>query len=420
MGLHQTHAASDGVGPEEAQERLKVFRSLYVRDRSASILRGSICWLPSFDCSLSSELDQPAFADSNWAARIQLARLQENIYQVFHSADSHRQSSAKHKNALSRIEQSLERWADAHDIFSSACTGKRDVELQLEFLAARISALRGSCKPSHIRQTLHDARASCLLLLISCGKYDQSLVEWLDALPLSKGPPKSLGKSSSPQSDAREGASDSLPLRSHNLLDTFSVPAFFLLVKHVIWPGSAIAESQAQEDINLLQKVCACYKELDASIQANNHIRKVGRAFERLLEVVDVMKNPRQLQTPSDETHQSSNAHHSPRTQNFFDGPQGLADFSDLSSPTASPMLPSLTWDCFSTNNSSMRTSDTASTGAIPSLLTQLNSEFIGQSFDALQQQSFSPHLQQQGALPPSRRRSRWDDPDVLMDYHPE
>lgn len=420
MGLHQTHAASDGVGPEEAQERFKVFTSLYLRDKSFSISRGSICWLPSFDCILSSELGQLASADSNWAARIQLARLQEEIYRLFHSAESQKQCTAKHMVALSRIEQNIERLANAHDIFSSPYTGTRDVDLQLEFLSARISALRGNTEASHIRRALDAARASCLLLLISYGKYDQSMMERLETLVLSKSPSRALGKSASPPANARKSTSESVPLLSHSLLDTFSVPAFFLLVKTLIWPVSANDESQAEEDMDLLQKVCACCKELDAKTQANNHTRKVGRALQRLLRVVNLIKNSQQLPTPLSGTPQSSKTHTPPFTHNYFSGPQGFSDLIDLPAPSALPLPPAVSWDCLLSNKSSTRTSDTASTGAPPGMNTPMDSEYTSQPFDALQGHYFSPHFQQQNVSVPSRKRPCWSEPDVPMDDFPD
>jgi hypothetical protein len=417
MGLHQRHALSDGVSPEEAQERFKVFRSLYLRDKSFSISRGSICWLPSFDCSLSSELGQVDFTDSSCAARIQLAKLQEDIYRLFHSAESQRQSSAKHKSALARIEQDLERWTNEHDLFSSPCAGGRDADLQLEFLAARISAFRGSSEPSHIRRALNDARASCLLLLISSGKHDQSISQRTETIPNSKNPSKPVARTTSSRSNkrkssnndssntARENEGELVPILFHSLLDTFSVPAFFLLVKNVLWPASGSDESQTEEDINLLQKACACYKELDSRVQANNHTRKVGRAFERLLEVINLIKNPAQLQISPLTTRPSSKAHTPPNTQSLFGGPSGLSDFPDLPASSAYPMPP-MSWDAFGTNPVSAMTTEASSVAASPGLLTPMETDFFSQHFD---QQSVS-------LSPSSRKRLRLAEPDVSLD----
>ncbi|KAJ5673959.1 hypothetical protein N7462_009398 [Penicillium macrosclerotiorum] len=48
MGLHHvsSYPQQDGDQDPEIQERLKVFRSLYVQDKDFALLRGSVCWLP--------------------------------------------------------------------------------------------------------------------------------------------------------------------------------------------------------------------------------------------------------------------------------------------------------------------------------------------------------------------------------------
>lgn len=419
MGLHQRHAMSDGVSPEEAQERFKVFRSLYLRDKSFSISRGSICWLPSFDCSLSSDLGQMPFPDSTCTARIQLARLQEDIYRLFHSAESQRQSSPKHKNALARIEQGLEQWTNEHDIFSSPCTGGRDADLQLEFLAARISAFRGSSDPIHIRRALNDARASCLLLLISSGKQDQSILQRSDTIPTSKSLAKSLGKTTSSRSNkgknstkesssntARENASESVPILFHSLLDTFSVPAFFLLVKNVLWPLSPNDDSQAEEDINLLQKACACYKELDIRVQANNHTRKVGRAFERLLEVVNLIKNPICFPRKHLDTARAPVAKPQPHQT------RKVSSTDHRPSPTSPTFRPHPHTPCLlcpgiaSRPKTSLIAPPRRPVRLPPPLLTPMETDF------------FSQHFQQQSMSPNSKKRPRLGEPEVSMnDY---
>jgi hypothetical protein len=420
MGLHQKPTASGGIGVGEAEERLKVFKSLYLRDKSLSISQGSVCWLPSCDCSLSSELSQIASADSNCAARIPLARLQEDIYRVFHSPELARQSSAIPKSALLRIEQDLERWAHTHDIFSSPFTGIRDIDLQLEFLAARISAFRGSSEPNHVHRVLNDARASCLLLLISYGKHDRSTAQLPETLPISKSPSKPLdmatgrlsSNSKTSKNDAsghaakedatNENAGDVASLRFHPLLDTFSVAAFFLLVKNIIWPVSPNDESYIEEDVRLLGKVCACYKELDAKTQADNYIRKVGHAFERLLEIVNTINNYAPAQTSMYETCNRSST--SPNPQTFLCRSQGLSDFSDLPVPSAYPM-PFIGWDGISVKNTSARTADSASTNPSPGLLTPMEADF------------FSPQFQQK-LIPSNRKRPRLSPPDTsLEDY---
>lgn len=423
MGLHQARSAPAGVSSEEAQERVKVFRSLYLRDKSFSILRGSISWLPSFDCSLSSELGERGPAESKFAIRIQLARLEDESYRLFHSADSPKPSSAKYKSDLLRIEQGLEHWANANEVFSSPYASTRDVDLQLEFLAARICVLRKSPEPSHVRRALSDSRASCLWVVISCGKHEPSMIEQLDVLLLTKSPSKSLGRRTSGRSSksgkasssesAKRNTSDSVPSQFHSLLDTFSVPAFFLLATNVICPSSAYDESKAEEDFDLLQRTCACYKELDARTQANNHTRKVGRAFESLLEVVNLVKTSQQLQSPHCGMQQSNNAHDTPSTSNPFGEQHRLSEFSNLPSPSVSSKPP-ISWESFSNKNTSTATPESPSAGASSGLLTPMDSQY--QPYDPLRQDLIFPHMQQQNMRPPSLNRQHTSQSDVSMD----
>jgi hypothetical protein len=269
-------------------------------------------------------------------------------------------------------------------------------------LAARISAFRGSSEASHIRRAIDDARWSCLLLLISAGKHDRSMIKRLETITFSNRPSKSLKntgslrsskittsiKESSPDT-AKGKISEPIPLRFHSLLDTFSVPAFFLLVRNIISSVSAIDEAQTEEDIILLQKTYACYKELDARTQANNHTRKVGRAFEKLLEVVNLIKLSQHRAMPPNGTQQSSIAHISPTTQDFFGGLQGFSDFTNLPTPSAYPM-PTIPCSELSTKNTSTRTADTARTSTSPGLLTPMESEYMGQTCDTIRPDPFS------------------------------
>lgn len=432
MGLHQTNAIADSVSPAEAQERFKVFRSLYIRDKSFSISRSSVCWLPSFDCSLSSQLDENTLSNSNDLARIKLAMLKEEIYQLFHSADSRRPSSTKYRSALARIDQSLESWAGLHDIFNLSYTTVSQVDLLLEFLSARICAFRGTTNQEHVRRALNDARASCLLLLISNSKHDQSLIEQFESLPLSKSPSKSLGRSSSPRSRKRKAESDtesenireSAPLRFQNLLDTFSEPAFFLLVKNILWPTSTEEESQVESDIDLLWRVYACYKEFDERIQANNHAHKVRRAFENLLEVINILKTPRQP-TPPAMTHQNRSGHTPPSSHSQFGSRQDAPDFTSLQGTSDYPTPSTAPSGISSSNSKSNATGpgDTSSMKVTSSFIPTLAPEYTNMHASQLPQQTFSPsQFQHQTLNSQNGKRPLFSDlqEPMTMDDYPD
>ena len=422
MGLHQARSVPEGISPEEAQERFKVFRSLYLRDKSSSISRGSICWLPSFDCSLPSELWVRGPADSNFTARNQLAGLQDEAYRLLHSP---MRSSAEYKETLLHIEHSLEDWANASGVFSSPYAGTRDVDLQLEFLAARICILRKSPEPGHVRPALSASKASCLLVVISFGQHEPSMIEQLDALSLSKSSSESFGrrasrrssrggKEFSPESTNSE-AREYISSPFHNLLDIFSVPAFFLLVMNLVWPSSTYDESKAEEDLDLLKRTCACFEEINAKIQANNHTRRVGRAFESLLELVKLIKVPQQFQSSHFGIQQSINANNIPSTRKPFGGQNRLPEFSNLPSPSVS-LMPPISWERFSNHTSSTTTPDSLSADASPVVLTPMDSFY--QPYDPLQRNPFFPHMQQQILQTPSLIYSRTSEPYVSMEDH--
>jgi hypothetical protein len=419
MGLHQTHATSDGVGSDEAHERFKVFKSLYIRDKSLSISRGSICWLPSFDCSFKPEVGQSPFSDGTCSSRIQLAGFQEEIYKLFHSAESQRQTPAKHKSALKRIEQSLERWAKVYDVFGSPGVASRPADLQLEFLATRISAFRGSLETSHINIVLTDARASCLLLLISYGKQTQSLIQRLELLPLSMSPSASLGKTAGPRPgssrksrsgssvmNAGELAIEPSSTRLRSLLDTFSVPAFFFLAKHIILSLATPGATQVEDDIDLLLWSSTCYKEMEVHTEANNYTRKVGRAFEHLIEVITIYRASETVPSSTTSVPQDNSLTTAspPSSLNMQDPFISSNNFSEFIDPPFN--ISNFTQDAFNTNSNSAGTADDSSTGASPGLLTPLDTEFIGQQhFESLQQFSISPR---------SRKRCRPNNTQVV------
>ena len=405
MGLHQARPAPEGASSGETQERSKVFRSLYLRDKTSSILRGSICWLPGLDCSLSSELGGNSLAGSKSAVRFQLAGLQDKVYRLLHSP---KQASAQRRGTLLHLAQDLEDLANANAVFSLPYAGTRNVDLQLEFLAARICILRMVPEPGYIRRALSDSRASCLLIVISCGKHDPSMVEQLDTLllsmsssnPLSRGIP---GKASSIERTTPE-TGDSVPLLSNNILDAFSITAFFLLAMNVVWPSSAYDVSNAEEDLNLLKSTCACFKDFDAKIQANNYTHKVRLALESLLEAVTLIKASHQLQCHND---------HDTCTDIPLSEQHRPLDFSSFPNPSAFSM-PAVPWASSSSKNTFVTTPDSLSTGTSLGLLTPIDSYY--QPYDTLQPNLFPHHVQQQAMQLPKLTRPHISGSDVFMD----
>lgn len=418
MGLHQNQAAANNISSEEQQERFKVFRSLYLRDRSFAISRGSICWLPSFDCTLSPELSPSisasasgsttptAIASTDWVARIQLARLQEDIYKQLHGSESY-QSTSKHKSSLSSIRKRLDQWAKSCNVFAPISLETRNLDLRLEFLSASIITFRGSSEPGQNSQLLRDARASCLLLLIARGKHDQSMLDRLESLSLPRGPSKSTTKpaTSRPGVALSEGdcPTEFVPLPSQNLLDAFSVSAFFILVKNLLWPQTAVEAAQEKEDINLLQLVCGCYEESDANVQPNNYIRKVTCVFKRLINILYLMRNNDQNQMPMDMM--SRNSNNRTISQNIFGGPQELPDFCNTPQSFAIPTPQN--WEFINPDSSSKSPPDTINVASSAQFTKYLESELYGKNFEPIQLQSFDTTLLPQSDSPGNKKRAR-------------
>jgi len=422
MGLHQTHITPEGISAEEGEERLKVFISLYLQDKRFSISRGSLCWLPSFDCSLPSKPGQLASADPTCFARMQLARLQEDIYQSFYSAQSHTQFSTKNKGALSRIERRLKHWVHTNEVFGSSFSTTRNADLQLDFLAATIRAFRVSNDPGHVRQALDCARASCMLLLIAYGKHDQPILERLEAILLPETPSRIFSKAISPRSSgsdkdassdtSTQSAEESITQRPYSLLNPSSIPAIFALIKNIVCAGPADAESQAEDDLDLLQRVCAGFQEFDARSQQNHGTVNIGRVLQGLLEIVNLIKRPANPLMPLHRSNPSSVLHTSPSSDGSPDRAQSIPDFSSMlaSSPY---QIHSLPWNPASNK-------ETPRMSLSPNLISPLDSQYTAQTFEPFRHQLSPTRMQHQPMPPLSRKRPHENDQDLSMDNDAE
>lgn len=279
MGLHQKRVSGSRTPSEEDEERLKVFRSLFLRDKTFSISRGVTCWLPSLECSISFALGNSLPVDTVMLARLQLARLQEEIYRALYSSESFPSSTNQQRAAICRIEEGLRQWAEEayEDLESSEAI--QAIDVQLDFRASRIVALRSSSDPRHMEQIVREARASSLLLTTAVGKVTNTAPSTPDGLPasLTLGGPSSL----------RRSESEHASLRIRSLAESFSVPAFFALVKNLIWP---VLEDPYQCDVELLQAVSQIFKDLDHRTRVKTYTRKVSDTFQSLLAIAQVLK----------------------------------------------------------------------------------------------------------------------------------
>lgn len=285
MGLYQ---AGQGLrlspfSTEEVEERQKVFRSLYIRDRCAAVTRGTPTWLPGHTLgspstpheSQSTSLPTPeplgsGRTETTRAAWCELATLQSELHR-FVFVETPQVSAQQRRLSIGRLRQNLEMWSQKHSVPSSTVPTTIDnVSLHLAFLGTRIKAIEG-CKPgqadrSDTAQALADARVCCLMLLVSCdGRRDVAWVERLERL-LSKpssmsqalasvGKPHTPASSSpstptadGPRSQQQHGSKSpgpSPPLGIQRLAIAFPSAAPFILARNILGMGAGGSSSSS-------------------------------------------------------------------------------------------------------------------------------------------------------------------------------
>jgi hypothetical protein len=294
MGLHHAQLFPHEASTDEALERAKVVQSLYSQDKSLCTTRGSVSWLPSYDCNIASQLSGAVERQAPYSDRCQLAMIQDDIYRLTHAISrrtSKHGSTTKSQaaQALQSIEQQLDQYARIFGIFDSQASyynSPRRAMIPLEFLTTRILALQHGSEPRHAEQVRSDARASCLLLLIAHGAQDRQVVDAFNSLTSHTTSPSPRNKYLS--------ATEASTISFASVLDAFSVPAFFILLKHLLQSTENDSIAESNTDLNLLRRVSACYTNSTGRMQSNSYHRKVTWIFDQLLAIIDLLKHPRQ------------------------------------------------------------------------------------------------------------------------------
>ncbi|KIM97015.1 hypothetical protein OIDMADRAFT_44459 [Oidiodendron maius Zn] len=287
MGLQHAQLLPDETDDVETLERAKVLRSLYTRDKSLFVTRGSISWLPSYDSNISFQLDAAVERRAPYFDRFRLAMLQDNIYCLTHAASRGKASTmTKSSAALQSIEQQMVEYARSFSIFDSETSySPHRALIPLEFLATRILALRNGSKPRHAEQLQLDSRASCLLLLIAHGDQDHRVHEAFKSFVSRENMAANC-----PINEAMPPATRGYEIPFSGVLDAFPLPAFFILLDSVLQPTENETMVQPIPDLDLLQRVSACYAHNMSRMQSNSHHRKVSWIFSQLLTMVDLIK----------------------------------------------------------------------------------------------------------------------------------
>lgn len=346
MGLPHAQLLPDDASADETLEQAKVLRSLYTRDKSLCTTRGCISWLPSDDCNFASQLAAAEKSHAPFLDRLQLAIIQDDVHRLT-SADSRRRpnSSTKSQAAVQRIEQQLDQYIHAFAIFDHdfSCFPQRAL-IPLEFLATRILALQHGSEPRHAEQIRSDARASCLLLLITHGDQDHQVNDAFHSLTCP-------ANSTSPRNQnllATEAGT--VPFAS--ILDAFSVPAFFILLEGRLPPAGDDGPLGFATDFDLLRKVSVCYSKSTRRMQSNSYHRKVALIFDRLVKLIEIFKHSRQDQqrsvSPSVSVAEMMLSHPPlPQTTDFSNILTAFSqgDPSNLPFQPTSPASASMPWD---------------------------------------------------------------------------
>ncbi|KAK1807935.1 hypothetical protein LTR12_017709 [Friedmanniomyces endolithicus] len=287
MELHTPQTAWSEASSEERQERWKVYRSLYIRDKAFATTRGSVSWMP--DANINQLPGITEDQDTTLRCRIQLAGLQARI-----------RTSKRLRIALRAIESDLLDLAHSQSLFASGQTNHSWAAIRLDFLATRIAALQESPCPLQQKVVRADARASCMVLLLACGKGSQTVQQLAEVLFLTEGsayPPRSMRQMTEPNPTAAhsDAPADASPATILALLDAFPPSAYFMMIREVLWRGQDGEVVDTEGGLWLLQQVQACYREHAAFMPIGSYRRKLGSVFQLLLRVVSV----KQQQTTS-------------------------------------------------------------------------------------------------------------------------
>lgn len=183
IGLHQQTAFSADYSPAEKSQRVRVFWTLYIIDKSITSMIGQSCYMPLFDCDVALpekvELADPCL--KRLLPRIELALIQEDAYKRLHSSRAD-QVGTERRGSLLLFSKKLSDWAHKYcDLFGekhktwssfgessppSALTFniQANIALAYHFHITRLMVHRPSKDPSDRKQCREDAVA-CVRLL---------------------------------------------------------------------------------------------------------------------------------------------------------------------------------------------------------------------------------------------------------------
>ncbi|KAF4986259.1 hypothetical protein FGRMN_10916 [Fusarium graminum] len=347
MGLHQSQASFRDLPPEYISERHKVFRSLYIRDKNIAILRGSTSWLPGHDSDVPPLSDEIGMATPDLTARLELAKLQDEVYQTFHAASAPNLRLTRQGQVLSQLQQKLERWASAHDVIQRTLTSTGSSSLMLSFLATRICLLKAN-EDIKSAQPSRDAKTCCLIFLLATTKEPDSHL--FEALKETLGPQKPVdqpaprkGKKISRNQTAPSENDDIAAAALPRLATTFPVAAAFMVAKDILKqppPEVDVISGQLEEEVLLLETL----RDQFALAADQALVDNLALIFSRILDLlVRIVRQRLLLETnhtppvvfndlPGLDPTQCSNSLQESVVSSFRDTPPGHENYSAVSS----------------------------------------------------------------------------------------
>ncbi|KAJ3517463.1 hypothetical protein NM208_g14698 [Fusarium decemcellulare] len=286
MGLDQYYASRQGFSPEETLERQKVLRSLYIRDKNFVICRGSSPCLSEYEPSIDRLPKSPEEDESKYLARIELARVQDEIYQKI----------ANYKKPPMCILLGTRKYESA--------------ALMLSFFATRLYMLRDIDDPRCYHQSFKDAKACCLLfLLATTAQPDSSLTEALDQLLGYTRSCSPMNASSS--EDARDNSPQNAPATPDEgeilasvlprLAASFPLAAVFTVARRFLYQPMAEpddAPGQPEEEILILEAVRDRFAVAADQEHAENFALRLSRTVDFVTRIVRQKLFPETLSTP--------------------------------------------------------------------------------------------------------------------------
>ena len=156
------------LSASKREEREKTFWALFIMDKLMSLLLGTPCALPSHDINVpipTLRLENPLYG--HFVARIQMARIQEQIYSSLYSTQAKEKSRVERQSTIAQLKEDLQRWhtenlqsLPLH--MSGSWAGKAfiNVELMHSYYTSKILILRRCSDPGSKAKCLEAARAS--------------------------------------------------------------------------------------------------------------------------------------------------------------------------------------------------------------------------------------------------------------------